>query len=119
MHELSIAQSIVEIVEQYVPPENQHSVRNIRLRVGELAGVVPESLEFCYSAIVAESSLQHSKLVIDWFPYTVRCSFCEAISRSTMGIVQCPNCESYQTVVMSGTELNVAEIELAESMETV
>jgi hydrogenase nickel incorporation protein HypA/HybF len=55
MHELSIAQSIVEIVHQYVPVGNCRSVKTVRVLVGEHAGVVPDSLSFCFEAITAET----------------------------------------------------------------
>ena len=56
MHELSIAQSIVEIVQQYVPNGETRPVKSVNLKVGEMAGVVPESLDFCFGAITADAA---------------------------------------------------------------
>ena len=55
MHELGIAQNILEIVQQSVTKEQAPAVRWIRIRVGQLSGVVPDSLEFCFQAIVSET----------------------------------------------------------------
>jgi Zn finger protein HypA/HybF involved in hydrogenase expression len=44
MHELAIAQNILEIVNQSVPEEQAAAVRLVRIRIGQLSGVVPESL---------------------------------------------------------------------------
>ena len=46
MHELSVAQSIVEIIQRHVPQSDWERVRVVRLKIGAAAGVVPESLEF-------------------------------------------------------------------------
>ncbi len=62
MHELSIAQNIVDIVQQYVPGEAMGDVRFVRVRVGGLSGIVPESLEFSFSAIVAGTPLGSARL---------------------------------------------------------
>jgi hydrogenase nickel incorporation protein HypA/HybF len=119
MHELSIAQSIVEIVEQHVTPEDLQLVREVKVTIGEMAGVVPDSLEFCFSAIIVDTALQNSRIAIEYVPYTLHCSECHEDFRSAYGIVQCPKCEGFETIVVSGTELNVAEIEVAEPLEIV
>ena len=46
MHELSVAQSIIEIIQQHVPASELERVAAVRLKIGAAAGVVPESLEF-------------------------------------------------------------------------
>ena len=119
MHELSIAQSIIEIVEQHVKLEDLPLVREVKVKIGEMAGVVPDSLEFCFTAIIVDTALQNSTMSIEFVPYVVRCNGCHEDFRSAYGIVQCPKCEGSETTVLSGTELYVAEIEMAEPLETV
>ena len=58
MHELSVAQNIVEIIQQNIPESEWARVEAVRLKIGEAAGVIPESLEFSFQAIAAESMLQ-------------------------------------------------------------
>lgn len=68
MHELSVATGIFDIVRQYVPPSQAPSVRAVRVRVGETAGLLPESLEFCFGAIVAGTPYSQALLAIDRTP---------------------------------------------------
>ncbi|HTP13579.1 MAG TPA: hydrogenase maturation nickel metallochaperone HypA, partial [Bacteroidota bacterium] len=68
MHELSIAQNIVDMVHQYAPTGNGETVKSVRLRVGEYSGVVADSLEFCFSAIVADTPLRGTTLEIERVP---------------------------------------------------
>jgi hydrogenase nickel incorporation protein HypA/HybF len=58
MHELSIAQGILDIVREHVPEGQSAGVRTIEVRVGRMSGVVPESLEFCFEALVLDSPFQ-------------------------------------------------------------
>jgi len=65
MHELSLANNIFDIVRQYVPAERARAVRSVRVRVGDLAGVVPDSLAFCFGAIVSDTLYEQASLAID------------------------------------------------------
>jgi hydrogenase nickel incorporation protein HypA/HybF len=68
MHELSLAQNIMEIVERAVPPEQNARASTIRLRVGEFAAVVEDSLSFCFEAITRGTRLEGSRLSIERVP---------------------------------------------------
>jgi hydrogenase nickel incorporation protein HypA/HybF len=65
MHELSLANGIFDIVRQYVPIERGQLVRAVRVRVGDLAGVVPDSLAWCFSAIVSDTPYEQAWLAIN------------------------------------------------------
>jgi hydrogenase nickel incorporation protein HypA/HybF len=46
MHEMAIAQSIIEIVEREARKHNSGSVKRVKVQIGEFSGVVKEALEF-------------------------------------------------------------------------
>lgn len=112
MHELSLAQSIVDIVQQYVPDGQGKSVKSVKLKVGDLSGVVADSLDFCFSVITSETPLSRATLQIERIPFTLQCKNCMNPFTSEFGIVLCPNCGSENTQVVAGTEMQVVEIEL-------
>lgn len=114
MHELSIAQDIVEMIHRYVPAAERNRVRSVRTIVGEQSGVVADSLSFSYEAITAETDLMHSKLVIEHLPFTIHCNGCGKESRTEMGMKICPECGETDSNIISGTELYVRELELAD-----
>jgi hydrogenase nickel incorporation protein HypA/HybF len=117
MHELSVAQSIVDIIQQYIPAGNKAPVKCVRIKVGTMAGIVPDSLEFCFSAITAGTKLEGTLLAIDYIPFMLQCKTCSVVSENEFGTVVCPNCGSYETTMISGNELQVSEIELEELQE--
>lgn len=113
MHELSIAQSILDIAERHLPPGDNRRVAVVRVRVGQLSGVVPESLEFCFSAIVPGTRLEGASLVIERVPLTGSCPFCGHTGPLPDSLPLCSVCGEAVTV-LSGNELHVAEMELQE-----
>lgn len=112
MHELSIAQNILDIVRESVPPEELPDVRTVKLRLGDLAGVVPDSLEFSFTVLTTDTPLRDARLHIDHVPFKVMCNACRKTFTNEIGFVLCPTCGGTDTKILSGTELQVVEIEL-------
>ena len=65
MHELGLAQSIFDLVRTHVPEAQAPGVRQVRLRVGDDAGVLVESLEFCFGVTVAGTPYASAFLSVD------------------------------------------------------
>ena len=114
MHELSIAQGVLDIVRQYVPENEAGSIRSIRVRVGRLSGIVPESLDFSFEAIVAGTPWQSAKLRIEHVPAVSQCRSCRADFRIEELAFRCPTCGSTDLGLISGRDLQVVEIEVEE-----
>jgi hydrogenase nickel incorporation protein HypA/HybF len=117
MHELSVAQSIIDIVQQSVPQDELADVRIVRVKVGTFSGVVADSLDFCFSAISAETPLAEAHLEFEHIPFVVECRQCRKKFENDIGFVVCPECGGVDTAVLSGRELQVTEIELENEKE--
>lgn len=112
MHELSIARSIADIVCNLVERKDRRRIRTITVDVGQMSGVVPDSLEFCFQALSPEYDLPPHSLSINRIPFLCSCRACRHEFSNDTGIVVCPSCGSYETEVRSGRELRVATIDL-------
>ncbi|MFI5173685.1 MAG: hydrogenase maturation nickel metallochaperone HypA [Terriglobia bacterium] len=112
MHELSIAQNVIEIVQQNLPPAPHPGVRSVKMKVGEMAGVVIDSLEFCFSAIIPGTPLEGARLEIERVPVVAHCRRCEVHFEVDHYAFACPSCENIEIEVISGRELQVVEVEL-------
>jgi len=117
MHELSIAQNIIEIVHQYVPENELENVDKVCIRIGEVAGIVTESLRFGYSALISDTPLQKSTLEIEDIPFKIKCSICGSECSSSSGITVCSVCGSSETKIISGLEMQITEVLLNETEE--
>lgn len=118
MHELSIAQNILDIVQQYVPASDSRNVKTVRMKVGELSGVVTESLEFCFGAIIMGTHLEGARLDIEQIPLQTECKQCAKLFRVEENNFRCPTCGSDDLSIVSGRELQVTEIELNDGGES-
>jgi len=111
VHELSIAHSLVGLVQQHLPAEAAR-VTSVEVRLGALAGVVRGALEFCYEMAVEGTPLQGSALRIQELPVVIHCPTCDA-DRTIEGVVsfRCPACGTLSGDVRQGRELDLGAIE--------
>lgn len=113
MHELSIAQSIVDTVEAQAIAHNAARVKSVRLRIGEASGIVIDSLTFCFEMLTnLDSALTGAQLLIDPIPYKARCRRCDQEFPVIDFVPQCPVCEERSNDIVSGTELQILEMEI-------
>ena len=112
MHELSIAQNIFDLVEENVSGKDRIKVININLRLGEISGVIPESLEFCFEVITKGTQLENALLKIEKIPLTAKCNSCSLEFCIKNLIFFCPGCDSSDIKILTGTEMQVSEIEI-------
>ena len=112
MHEMGMAQEIIRIVSSILEEHPGKQLKKVFVKIGEFAAVVPDSLKFSYQALIAETPLQGSELVIEIVPITAECQNCH----KTFGISQfefhCPYCQSTQINLKSGDELRISELEV-------
>jgi len=114
MHEAGIAQTLIEAVQQRLVSEPGARVAAIHVRVGELAGVSTDALDFAFECLSANTSLRGARLVFDPVPLTVHCEACGQTTPVEDLIFRCGACGSERTRVASGRELEVRTLELEE-----
>jgi hydrogenase nickel incorporation protein HypA/HybF len=108
MHELSIAQSVVDAVCEKAAGR---AVRSVRMRVGALTAVVPEAMRFCFDLAVEGTVAEGARLDIEHRPGIARCRSCGADVQLTDLILLCP-CGSADLEVTAGRELQIVSMEV-------
>lgn len=114
MHELSIAQSLLDIVQQEAARHGVSQVVRVGVRVGVYSAVVPSSLTFCWDMIKEGTVAASSELVINQVPLTGLCQDCGHQFTMAGPADDCPQCSSSKVEMVAGRELNVDYIETAE-----
>jgi len=109
MHEMSITQEIIEICLKHT---NGKKVRSLDVEIGELSGVVPEAIEFCFEACSNGTDLQGARLNIIKTPGIGLCMDCGAKTRLQLLYDACSKCGSFSVAIESGEEMRVKEIEI-------
>jgi hydrogenase nickel incorporation protein HypA/HybF len=120
MHELSIVSSIVESVIETLTAYPGAKVKEVRLRVGALASVVEDSLQFCYELATDDTPLEGSKLVVKVLPVIAHCAVCEQdVEIESLQSFRCPRCDQPVSDLRQGKELEIESIEIDEVEEKV
>jgi hydrogenase nickel incorporation protein HypA/HybF len=118
MHELAIAESIVEGVTRHAQECRAQRVTSVRVQIGEASGIVSDSLAFSFELIATmEPLLSGAKLVIERVPHRARCRHCNKEFDVIHFIAQCPTCETWGADIISGTELRVLDMEIETGKE--
>ncbi|MYS87937.1 hydrogenase maturation nickel metallochaperone HypA [Embleya scabrispora] len=120
MHEMSIAMAAVEQVEAAAARIGDRAALSVRLRVGELAGVVPDALAFAFEVARAETVLRDAELVIEIVPGRARCAACAV--EWAVGMppdLCCPQCAGATAELLCGRELQILDVCWADPVEDV
>ena len=112
MHELGIAQSIVESVRRETAAHGGGRVIRIGLRIGEMSGVNAEALRFSFQVTVHDTDLAPAELDIEEVPLGFRCTRCGREFRVMDYATACPSCGSTETRAAQGDELQIAYLEV-------
>jgi hydrogenase nickel incorporation protein HypA/HybF len=118
MHELSIIASIVDTVTESVAAYKGARVVEVRLRVGALASVVEDSLQFCFGIATEGTPLEGSRLVVKTLPVVMHCAGCDAdVELDGVQSFRCPRCGEPCFDLRQGRELEIEAIEIDEMNE--
>ena len=119
MHELSIVASVVDSVTESLEAYPGARVEEVRLRVGVLAGVVVDSLEFCWEIATEGTALEGSRLVVKTVPVVMHCEPCDAdVEMQGLQSFRCPRCGEPCSDLRQGRELEIDSIEIEDGIET-
>lgn len=110
MHELSIAQSILDIAEKAAPPDKKVVITSVGLQVGELSGVEVDALQFALSIIKKDTILDKAELQIEVVRGEALCSRCHTVFAMPSFGTCCPRCSGYSMTLLKGRELRVLNI---------
>ncbi|MFJ6562745.1 hydrogenase maturation nickel metallochaperone HypA [Streptomyces sp. NPDC091412] len=116
MHELSIATAIVEQADEVARAEGTGAVSVVTVRVGELAGVVPDALSFAFEVAREGTALAGARLVVEQVTAHAYCVPCDTEFPVGMPpFFWCPHCDRPSRDLRTGRELEITAIEPAPS----
>jgi hydrogenase nickel incorporation protein HypA/HybF len=112
VHEMSLVEGIVALVEDERRKQAFARVRVIRLKLGALGHVEPEALRFCFDAVTNGSIADGARLDIEMVPGEGWCSGCRRTVPLAERFAACPLCGNAPVRMTAGDELRVAEMEV-------
>lgn len=112
MHEMSLAQSMIEIIEEEMQRHQARVLRSVRLNIGRMSAIVPESLSFCFEIITRKTKLEGARLIMDIIPLRGYCPSCGQEFEIEDYAFACPECGAAKIELLTGHDLSIVEIEV-------
>lgn len=112
MHEMSLAESMLQIIEDNARNNGYARVKTVWLEIGQLAGVEIEAMKFCFDAVTHNSLAAGARLEIITPEGEGHCPGCNKTVKLAERYDPCPECGTCPVEVTRGTELRIRELEV-------
>jgi len=112
MHEMSLAESALQIIEDTVRSQGFTKVKTVWLEIGQLAAVEPGAMRFCFDAVTSGSLAEGAHLEIIEIPGSGHCTACGNMVAMQEPYGLCPECGSPHLQIVSGDQMRVKNLEV-------
>ena len=112
MHELSLADAMVQEIETIIAKEGASKVFSITVVMGKLSGVEREPFEFAFPIVAEGTNVEGAKLEIIESPVIVKCEDCNAETKLDIPFAKCSSCGSRNVKYISGKEFLIKSMEI-------
>ena len=112
MHELSLCQRILDIINTTISGKNYSSIKKISLEIGQLAAVDPEALHFSFNVVTKGTIAADALLDIIEIDGEAICDICQKTVKLKRYYDACPDCGHFSLTVTQGEELRVKSMEV-------
>jgi hydrogenase nickel incorporation protein HypA/HybF len=110
MHEMAIAEQLIETVLSTAIQNNARKVEEVDLEIGEMRLVVPSALELAFEVVSQGTIVEGAKLNIVERAITMQCNNCEQIFPAEIGNFVCPSCKKAEGRIIEGNEILITSI---------
>ena len=112
MHELSVTQSMMDIVLQQAKDADAKKVTRINLVIGEMSGVVSDCVQFYFDFLKKGNAAENAVLNFKLIPVELKCRNCSVVFNPGESAWECVSCQSKDLEVVRGQESYVESIEV-------
>ncbi len=118
MHEYSIAQALVEQINDVARQNGADAVTRVVIQVGKLRAVVPEILRWGFEIASEGSIAEGAELEVEVIPIVIRCRACSTERELDDPFYVCPACNSFDVEQLSGNELILKTLEISDDRDS-
>lgn len=110
MHELSIAESIIESALSFAAQQQATNITQMELEIGSISGVDKAALETALEIAVRNTILQDTTFIYNEITAEGKCRHCG--NRYTLPdlFTPCPSCHQYAPEIITGKELKIKSV---------
>ncbi len=124
MHELSMAQGIINAVIDTAEANDATKVTDMVIEIGRLAMLNPEQLKFMLGVLCQDTIAEDAKIVIENIDVEIKCANCDYEGVAYVDdsdhyapMILCPKCESHRVKVFNGKDVTVKNISIEKEDE--
>ena len=112
MHELAITEGIIEAAVPEAERAGAKKILEIRLKIGELSGVLPECIQEYFDIASRGTIAEGARLKVEKIPITIHCNGCGYDGEIPKKRIHCPVCDGWDFTLKSGREYFVDSLEV-------
>jgi len=112
MHELSITESLLKTACEYAEKNQAKRVTSLNLVIGELSGVMDESVQFYWDMVSENTVCEKALLIFEKKKAVMQCGDCSNEFEMSGDLIPCPKCGSMNLKILSGREFLLDSIEI-------
>ncbi len=112
MHEMSLCESVLQIIEHQAKAQQFRKVTAVWLEIGALSGVEPEAMRFSFEVVMQGSLAEQARLEIIELPGVAWCMPCAREVLVQQLYDECPHCGSHQLQIVDGDQMRIKELEV-------
>ena len=113
MHEVGLMQSVLAMAEEQARASGATQIHEVRLRIGQLSGVVAEAMETAFDILRQGTLAAEARLAIDAVPGSCWCRGCQQEFETSDWLCECPACGVVSAELRRGRELELTSLEIS------
>ena len=103
----------LEIAVEQASRQGASRIHHLKMRIGQMSGVVPEALQFAFEAVIKGTIAQGATLEIERVPTICYCHQCQRKFQPSDFFYECPQCGQFTTDIHSGKEIELSSLEIS------
>lgn len=112
MHEYSITNSMVDILEDIAKKNKLKKISKVNIDLNSIANIEPDSIKFYYEFITMDNKLLNdSKLIFNIQKIKIECRNCSYIFENDEFIPKCPECSSNMVKYINSDDIKIRSVE--------
>lgn len=112
MHEISIAQNLLDLIDETVKKHNGKAVSRVTIKIGKLSSVEPPLLQTAFDALKGKTVAENANLIIHIQEIVAICNTCNRVFTLNGFDLQCPQCKSSDIDIVEGRDMVLESLDI-------
>ncbi len=110
MHELSIAQSVIDSIRKNIPSDLLPKADKVKLQIGKLSGIELDALTYSFGILVQNTEFPQLAMEIEQIEGKVLCQTCGTEFTYNKYGIPCPQCGGFSVKIIDGKQMKIINI---------